>query len=317
VVISYAGSRYQPMIPTKAAKLFNSYALLLITASAGCWGLGTVMSKSVLATVPPLSVLTVQLATSIVVLWLLAVLQGHVARLQQYSWLTWFRLGVPGVFEPGLSYGFGLIGLSLSSASEAALISATEPVFVLGLAWLMLRELISLRLLMLSALAMIGVMLTVSSEAASDSQALLGNLWILIGTFCAAFYVILSHRAVANHPPLILSALQQTIGLGCVVLFSWVFGVEFQFSPTIPMQIWLMAALSGIVQYALAFWLYLSAIRLLPVSIAAQFLSLTPVFGVGGAYLFLGERLTFAQGMGMAITIAAVSQISRLRSHHD
>jgi drug/metabolite transporter (DMT)-like permease len=83
------------------------------------------------------------------------------------------------------------------------------------------------------------------------------------------------------------------------------------------MQIWLLTALSGVVQYALAFWLYLSAIRLMPVSIAAQFLSLIPVFGVGGAYLFLGERLTLVQGLGMAITIGAVSQISRLRSSHE
>ena len=42
----------------------------------------------------------------------------------------------------------------------------------------------------------------------------------------------------------------------------------------------------------------------MPVSIAAQFLSLIPVVGVSGAYLFLGERLTLVQGLGMAITIA-------------
>ncbi|WP_088893668.1 EamA family transporter [Leptolyngbya ohadii] len=62
---------------------------------------------------------------------------------------------------------------------------------------------------------------------------------------------------------------------------------------------------------------YLSAIRSVPASIAAQFLFLIPVFGVGGAYLFLGERFTPVQGIGMTITIAAVSQISRLRSGHE
>jgi drug/metabolite transporter (DMT)-like permease len=305
------------MIPPRAITRLNSYALLMITASAGCWGLGTVMSKEVLATVPPLTVLTVQLSTSILVLWFLVVLQGHVARLQQSSWLNWLQLGMPGVFEPGLSYSFGLIGLSLSSASQAALIGATEPVFILGLAWLLFRESVSPKLVMLSTVAMMGVMLTVRTETASGSQALLGNLWILVGTFCAAFYVILSRRAVVDHAPLLLSALQQTIGLICIALFNWKWGAGLELSLTIPIQIWLLAALSGVVQYALAFWLYLSAIRLMPVSIAAQFLSLIPVFGVGGAYLFLGERLTLVQGFGMAITIATVSQISRLRSSHE
>lgn len=215
------------------------------------------------------------------------------------------------------SYGFGLIGLTLSSASQAALIGATELVFILGLAWLLFRESVSLRLLVLSALAILGVMLTVGSETASGSQVLLGYLWVLLGTFCAAFYVFLSRRAVADHNPLILSALQQPIRFIYIVLFSWKFESGLQFSSTISMQIWLLAALSEIVQYALAFWLYLSAIRLMPVSIAAQFLLLIPVFGVGGAYLFLGERLTLVQGFGMAITIGAVSQIFRLRSSHE
>ncbi|MEP0890285.1 hypothetical protein NDI53_18990 [Leptolyngbya sp. NM3-A1] len=70
-----------------------------------------------------------------------------------------------------------------------------------------------------------------------------------------------------------MPALQQTIGLVYIVLFSWKIEVSLQFSSTIPIQIWLMAALSGIVQYALAFWFYLSAIRLMPVGVAAQFLS--------------------------------------------
>lgn len=303
------------MIPAKATTL-NPHALLLITASAGCWGLGTVMSKGVLDAVPPLTVLTVQLFTSILVLWLLATLQGHTARLKRFSWFTWIKLGAPGIFEPGLSYAFGLTGLALSSASQAALIGATEPVFTLGLAWLLFHESISLRLLMLSGLAIIGVMLTVEPETASNNQVLLGNTLILIGTVCAAFSAIFSRRAVAKHHPLILSALQQTVGLGCIMLFGWQFGLGFQFASNIPIQIWMMAALSGIVQYALAFWLYLSTIRLIPLSIAAQFLSLIPVFGVGGAYLFLGERLTLGQGVGMIVTIGAVSQISRLQSSH-
>jgi drug/metabolite transporter (DMT)-like permease len=78
----------------------------------------------------------------------------------------------------------------------------------LGLAWLLFRESVSLRLVVLSALAMTSVILTVGSETASGSQLLLGNLWILLGTFCAAFYVILSRRAVVDHNPLVLSALQ-------------------------------------------------------------------------------------------------------------
>lgn len=52
---------------------------------------------------------------------------------------------------------------------------------------------------------------------------------------------------------------------------------------TVPtLDVWGFAALSGIVNYSLPFWLYLVAIRSLPVGVAAQFLALAPVFGVPG-----------------------------------
>ncbi|MFM7425480.1 MAG: EamA family transporter, partial [Elainella sp.] len=59
------------------------------------------------------------------------------------------------------------------------------------------------------------------------------------------------------------------------------------------------------------------AVQTLPLSIAAQFLSLIPVFGVGGAYVFLGERLTLLQGLGIAIVVAAVAGIARIRQENS
>ena len=54
----------------------------------------------------------------------------------------------------------------------------------------------------------------------------------------------------------------------------------------------LFAALSGIVQYALAFWLYLFALQHLRASVAAFYLALIPVFGIAAASVFLGESLS-------------------------
>jgi drug/metabolite transporter (DMT)-like permease len=63
---------------------------------------------------------------------------------------------------------------------------------------------------------------------------------------------------------------------------------------------------SGLVQYAFAFLLYLRALQYLPVSIAAIFLTLIPVFGVGGAALLLGETVSAAQWLGGAMIIGAI-----------
>jgi drug/metabolite transporter (DMT)-like permease len=50
-----------------------------------------------------------------------------------------------------------------------------------------------------------------------------------------------------------------------------------------------------------------------PASLAASFLNLIPIFGVGGAYLLLGERLTLAQGGGALLILVAVVTIVRLQ----
>jgi drug/metabolite transporter (DMT)-like permease len=41
------------------------------------------------------------------------------------------------------------------------------------------------------------------------------------------------------------------------------------------------------------------------------FLNLIPIFGVGAAYLFLGERLSLVQSIGGALILLAVAMVLR------
>jgi hypothetical protein len=47
-----------------------------------------------------------------------------------------------------------------------------------------------------------------------------------------------------------------------------------------------------------------------PASLAALFLNLIPIFGVGGAYVLLGERLTIAQSGGALLILVAFASTS-------
>ena len=66
------------------------------------------------------------------------------------------------------------------------------------------------------------------------------------------------------------------------------------------------AAISGVVQYALAFWLYLIGLRNLAPAVAGLWLTLIPVFGVAGSYLWLGERPTALMLLGGVLIILAI-----------
>ncbi len=73
----------------------------------------------------------------------------------------------------------------------------------------------------------------------------------------------------------------------------------------ISLPFWLVAIASGILQYALAFLFYLIALQTVPVSQAAFYVALIPVFGVVSAVLILGEQPSFPQWIGGVLVVAS------------
>jgi drug/metabolite transporter (DMT)-like permease len=277
------------------------WATMAMILSAVCWATGTVMSKYTLETVPPLSLLVVQLSASVVALWT-AVLFTH--SLPPRSLL---KHGWTGILEPGLAYIAGLIGLVHTSASSASLLGATEPFVVLILAFFLLRERLPRRKLPLIALALTGTLL-VSFEQGADGSTFYGDFIYFLGVGFAALYVIISRKSVAHLEPLPLAALQQSFGL-LIAFIALPIGLSFgEMSQlgSVPLTAWGIAALTGIIQYALAFFFYLSALKTLPVTRAALFLTLIPIFGIGGSALFLGEQMTVVQLIGAACILGAL-----------
>ena len=129
----------------------------------------------------------------------------------------------------------------------------------------------------------------------------------MLGTGFAAIYVVLSSRHVRHIAPVGLALCQQVFGLAlvcCLALGSVALGLEPARLPD--GRALLLAAGSGILQYALPFWLYLAAIRVIPVSRAAIWLTLTPVFGVAGGVAFLDETVAPSQAVGAALILLAI-----------
>jgi drug/metabolite transporter (DMT)-like permease len=287
-------------------------AALSMILAAACWGLATVMSKGVLEHVAPLTLLVVQLTTSISFLWGTILVQQR--RYQIDGQLL--RLGLIGLLNPGLAYTLGLLGLALSTASMATLLWAIEPVLILMLAGLMLGERLTRPLVGSSALALVGVALVAGiSPTAGTGSSTVGNLLILLGVLCCALYVVLTRRMIGNHDPLVLVALQQTFALGGALLIwpvGWWRGELVGLQSVAP-SMWAWAILSGITYYALAFWFYIRGLKQMPASIAALYLNLIPIFGVAGAYIFLGERLGIMQWFGALLILVAVAVVVRLQ----
>jgi drug/metabolite transporter (DMT)-like permease len=127
---------------------------------------------------------------------------------------------------------------------------------------------------------------------------------------------VLTRRDAANLDPVLLVALQQTAALLWALLI-WPLELgsgEMTRLTAIGSRAWLWAVASGIVYYALAFWFYIIGLKRIPASLAGLFLNLIPIFAVGGAYLFLGERLAAVQWVGAALILASVAVMARLQT---
>jgi len=297
--------------PPGRPALSRRLAVAAMIGSAACWGGATVMTKGALAAFDPFVLLVIQLSSSVSALWLAVVLTA--TRLP--GWRSMGRAGSTGLFEPGLAYAVGVPGLALTTAGKASVIAALEPIFIFLGAWILFRTRPGPRAMAVIATAVIGVSLvsvTDLTDLAGGSA--LGDSLMLLGTVFAAIYVLLSSRLALSMPAVLLTALQQSVGLGLVILLAALaLGAGWQTWPTtLTLPMLALAILSGLIQYALAFWLYIVGLKGIPPGLAGMFLTTTPIFGVLGGMAFLDERFTLSQCLGMLIVV--VSLVALLRS---
>jgi drug/metabolite transporter (DMT)-like permease len=169
-----------------------------------------------------------------------------------------------------------------------------------------LKERVTVRLVGLTATAAGGVLLVSGVLNLEDSVESGGAALILGGVVCCALYTVLSRQVVTTVDPLFVVALQQTVGLIWAIGIWPVEGSSFAKLGALPMRDLLTGALSGLMYYVAAFWLYLRGLRSVPASTAGMFLNLIPVFGIATAFVFLGERLAVAQWIGGAAILFSV-----------
>jgi drug/metabolite transporter (DMT)-like permease len=178
------------------------------------------------------------------------------------------------------------------------------------IAWVLLRERPRPRLLVVIAGATVGsVLVAFSADGGSGSWA--GDGLIVASVAAAALYVVVASRQVAAVAPLPAALTQQVWALGLVLSCQLV--VAGPLPSATPGHLLLIAA-AGVLNYALPFWLYLTALTRMPVARAATYLTLIPVFGVLGAVLVLGERLTWLDLVGGALVVGSLVVDARTAS---
>ena len=289
----------------------SSRSTLALILAAGSWGLGTVVSKRAVAEIPPLTLLPIQLAASLVVLVVLMRARRAPLADQGASPI----LGRLGILNPGIAYGLSLLGLAHLDASLSVLLWALEPILILVLAAWFLSERVGPLVLLLSVVAIGGIVVVAYQPGAAGNP--LGVGLTVAGVLCCAVYTIVARRWIGTSDgtaAVVVSqqahALVVTTGLAVVL---WVVGGGLLPGPISALG-WASAIGSGVLYYGVAYWLYLSALRTVPAPLAAASFYLVPVFGITASIVLLGERLDPGQWLGVVVVALAVLGILWRRS---
>ncbi len=289
---------------------------IYFVASALLLALGSVLAKLLLSldqdggkAIDPLPFLTFQLIGGVAFLMVVQIALGG-------SRAPLHLLRRPAL--AGLILGVGSVGtimaLALISASEAAVVFATQPVVILVLARVLLGERCGLWVTALCLVAVVGVVTIVASGGVDETGArATGIAFAAVSTVSAALYVIWM-RGLSDKID-VLTALLVVLS-AATLLAALLWGVTHMVALAgIRAGTFFLAGSAfgtGVIYYGAAFYVYLLGLQHTEASRAGVYLSLVPVFVIALAWALLNERLTPLQWVGAAIVIGAVAGLARL-----
>jgi drug/metabolite transporter (DMT)-like permease len=281
----------------------------LLAGAALSWGFAVVLTKITLERLAPLDVLFVELVVGSALLWIVLLKRGGPRALTR-----WRAFACLGLLEPGLSFVAGDFGLNLTGAADGALLLASESLFAIALAWVMLGERIGLLAGATVWVGFAGSVLIGVAPGGGDAS-LLGDGLVLIGSAAAGLYSVAARRIAADDEADTLTVTAvQLLAAAVVSAPLFVAGAAAGQSQLGHADAWhvLAAVATGIASSALPFLLYNAAIRDVEVTAAALIQNLTPVFGVGLAVVLIGEHLGPLQLAGGALVLVAALAAERV-----
>lgn len=164
------------------------------------WGLMAPVVKIVLASgvVAPMLLVDFRMAGAALLFWITSLFmpREHVPARDK---LLLCGAGLLGIL---CNQGCFVLGVSMTSPSEASLVTTTMPMWVMLLAWLILREPISLKKaggIAIGASGALILMLGSPSQSANASNPMLGDLIILTAQLSFALYLTLYRNFIRRY----------------------------------------------------------------------------------------------------------------------
>lgn len=213
-----------------------------------------------------------------------------------------------GLLSAAMFQSMTYIGLHTTEAINALLVSATMPVFVVIIAWIVLRERLTARQAIGIGISFCGVAYIIARGDPArllDLHLNVGDAWILGALAVWGLYSVLLKFRPRDLSPVGLTFFIACFGMVFILPFHlW----ELSRGLSVPLDAAGLAsvAYTGVFASVVALLSYNAAVARIGPSRSVFFLHLMPVFGAGLAILFLGERLEVFHLVGFPVALGGV-----------
>jgi drug/metabolite transporter (DMT)-like permease len=288
----------------------RAYAIKLALAFVAIyiiWGSTYLAIRYAVETIPPLVTAGIRhsIAGTIMLVW---------------AWARGFR-PTPEHWKAGAIIGalFFLIGHGSMHWAEqyvdsglTAVLVATEPMFILVLAWMMGQQKISRISALGLALGIAGVAMLTGAEIHAKGSSLLGLIAVLVGSFSWALGVAISPRLQLPSDALGRTALPTLCGAGMLLLAA---GVSGEFHAThwsaITTRSWMGLGYLIVMGSVVAFTAYTWLLQQCPPALVATHTYANPIVAVLLGWWIASEPLTMRLGLASVAILGAIALVRR------
>jgi len=228
----------------------------------------------------------------------------------------WFVLGMLGVLGYYLASYLDFLGLRYISAALERLTLFLYPTLVLLLSALFLGKPIPKRAWLPLAMCYAGIVLAVSQDMQGGklgSQVVLGSTLVFASALSYALYLVWSGEVIQR-----LGAARVSAWASCVACLLAI--IQFLLMRPVRSLIqvpavhgWALAM--AMVSTVMPIWLVAEAMRRIGAGRSAMIGSIGPVLTIFFGWLVLGEHLGLMQGLGGALVMLGVWQVTRSKAH--
>jgi drug/metabolite transporter (DMT)-like permease len=276
----------------------KGYLYVMITMSA--WGSTYVVSKFILGSVPPFTLLLLRYVVAAVVLYII-MMKKDLSKVHRQDYKYIFFVGFVGYF---LGVGAQFVGTQLSNASMASLINSTNPIFIILFAIPILKEKVTINKIISIIAAVLGAYIIIGGV--QGSSMLIGIIACIIAVSTWSLMSVVSKRATEKYNALTVT----TYSIIVAIFFTLPISIyELATIPGIKLlepSVILSTLYLGLICTALAFVLWSKSLSMMEAGICSLFYPVQPMVSVLLGWLFLKEKMNSSFFVGAILIIAGV-----------